>query len=165
MLPNRYLEAGSALIYNINRQVEGFIQARLLEAGVLGVCVYIGLMFLGLKYVLFLSLFAAVFNLVPYIGPVIGAIPGVAVAYFYKDTNSAIWLTIAVYAIAQLIDVVFVIPVVFTRRINIHPMTVIVLIFVGSGVMGILGMILAVPLYGILKAIFQAISTRIVVVQ
>ena len=44
-------------------------------------------------------------------------------------------------------------------------MTVIILIFVGSGLMGILGMILAVPLYGILKAIFQAISTRIIVVQ
>jgi len=165
LLPNRYLEAGSALIYNINRQVEGFIQARLLEAGVLGVCIYVGLMFLGLKYVLFLSLFAAVFNLVPYIGPIIGAIPGVAVAYFYGDTESAMWLTIAVYAIAQLIDVVFIIPIVFSKRINIHPMTVIVLIFVGSSLMGILGMILAVPLYGIIKAIFQAISTRIVVVQ
>jgi putative permease len=165
MLPNRYLEAGSALIYNINRQVEGFIQARLLEAGVLGVCVYVGLMFLGLKYVLFLSLFAAVFNLVPYVGPIIGALPGVAVAYFYADTNSAIWLTIAVYVIAQLIDIVFVIPLVFAKRINIHPMTVIILIFVGSSLMGILGMIIAVPLYGILKAIFQAISTRIVVVQ
>jgi putative permease len=165
MLPNRYLEAGSALIYNINRQVEGFIQARLLEAGVLGLCIYIGLMFLGLKYVLFLSLFAAVFNLVPYVGPIIGAIPGIAVAYFYADTSSAIWLTIAVYAIAQLIDVVFIIPVVFSKRINIHPMTVVILIIVGSSLMGILGMILAVPLYGILKAIFKAISTRIVVVQ
>ncbi len=165
MLPNRYLESGSALIYNINRQVEGFIQARLLEAGVLGICVYIGLMFLGLKYVLFLTLFAAVFNLVPYIGPIIGAMPGVAVAYFYADSGSAMWLTIAVYTIAQLIDVVFIIPIVFSKRINIHPMTVIILIFVGSGLMGILGMIIAVPLYGILKAIFQAISTRIIVVQ
>jgi len=165
MLPNRYLEAGSALIYKINRQVEGFIQARLLEAGVLGLCIYIGLMFLGLKYVLFLSLFAAVFNLVPYIGPVIGAIPGIAVAYFYADAGLALWLTIAVYALAQLIDVVFIIPVVFSKRINIHPMTVIILIFIGSSLMGILGMILAVPLYGILKAVFQAISTRIVVVQ
>ena len=165
MLPNRYLEAGSALIYNINRQVEGFIQARLLEAGVLGLCIYIGLMFIGLKYVLFLSLFAAVFNLVPYIGPIIGAIPGIAVAYFYGDVGTAMWLTILVYALAQLIDVVFVIPIVFSKRINIHPMTVIILIFIGSSLMGILGMILAVPLYGILKAIFQAISTRIVVVQ
>jgi len=165
ILPNRYLEAGSALLYNINKQVEGFIQARLLEAGVLGLCVYIGLMFIGVKYVLFLSLFAAVFNLVPYIGPIIGAIPGVAVAYFYADGGTAMWLTIVVYVLAQLIDVVFIIPIVFSKRINIHPMTVIVLIFIGSSLMGILGMILAVPLYGILKAIFQAISTRIVVVQ
>jgi putative permease len=165
MLPNRYLEAGSALIFNINRQVEGFIQARLLEAGVLGLCIYIGLMFLGLKYVLFLSLFAAVFNLVPYVGPIIGAIPGVAVAYFYADTSSALWLTIMVYVIAQFIDVVFIIPVVFSKRINIHPMTVVILIILGSSLMGILGMILAVPLYGISKAIFKAISTRIIVVQ
>ena len=165
MLPNRYLEAGSNLIFNINKQVEGFIQARLLESGVLGVCVYIGLMSLGLKYALFLSLFAAVFNLVPYVGPVIGAIPGIAVAYFYSDSNTAIWLTVAVYTIAQLIDVIFIIPVVFSRRINIHPMTVVLLILVGSSLMGILGMIFAVPIYGILKAIFKAISTRIIVVQ
>ncbi|MEI6080557.1 MAG: AI-2E family transporter, partial [bacterium] len=93
MLPNRYLETGVKVLFNINHQMQGFIQARLLEAGVLGLVVYIGLLILGVKYSLFLALFAAVMNLVPYLGIVLGAVPGIAVAYFYGDSSTILWYT------------------------------------------------------------------------
>lgn len=165
MLPNRYLESGVKVLFNINKQMEGFVQARLLETAVLGVIIYVGLMLLGIKYLLFLSLFAAIFNLVPYIGPIIGAVPGIAVAYFYSDNITAVWLTVLVYTVAQFIDAFITIPLVFSKRINIHPMMVIVLIIIGNSLMGIVGMILAVPFFCILKALFDAISSRIIVSQ
>lgn len=166
MLPNRYLESGVALIYNINKQTSGFIQAKLLEAGVLGIMVYIGLLILGIKYALLLSLFAAVMNLVPYIGIFMGAAPGVAIAYFYGDGTAAIlWYTILVYTIAQLADIFLVIPLVLAKRISIHPMIVVIMLILGFELMGVLGMILAVPFFSIIKAIFIAVSSRITVSQ
>jgi predicted PurR-regulated permease PerM len=165
MLPNRYLETGVKLLYNINRQMEGFIQARLLEAGVLGIIIYIGFLILGIKYALLLALFAAVMNLVPYLGIILGSVPGIAVAYFYGDSSALVWYTVLVYTIAQLADIVLVIPLVFAKRINIHPMVVIVLLIIGFSVMGIIGMILAVPFFCILKALFNAVSARITVSQ
>ncbi len=165
MLPNRYLESGVALIYNINKQTSGFIQAKLLEAGVLGLIVYIGLLVLGIKYALLLSLFAAVMNLVPYIGIFMGAAPGVAIAYFYGDGSAVVWYTMLVYTIAQLADIFVVIPLVLAKRISIHPMIVVIMLILGFELMGVLGMILAVPFFSIIKAIFIAVSSRITVSQ
>jgi len=165
MLPNRYLETGVKVIFNINKQMEGFIQARLLEIVILGITVYIGLAILGLKYVLFLSVFAAIFTLIPYIGPVLGAVPGVAIAYFYSDTTTTVWLTIIVYTAAQLIDAFLTIPIVFSKRMKIHPMMVIILIIIGAYLMGVVGMILAVPIFCILKVLFDAVSSRIIASQ
>ena len=165
LLPNRYLESGVALIYNINKQTSGFIQAKLLEAGVLGLMVYVGLLMLGVKYALILSLFAAVMNLVPYVGIFIGAVPGVAIALFYGETNTVVWYTVLVYTIAQLADIFLIIPLVLAKRISIHPMVVVVLLILGFELMGVLGMILAVPFFSIIKAIFIAVSSRIAVSQ
>jgi predicted PurR-regulated permease PerM len=165
MLPNRYLESGVALIYNINKQTSGFIQAKLLEAGVLGIMVYVGLLILGIKYALLLSLFAAVMNLVPYIGIFIGAAPGLAIAYFYGEGTAAVWYTVLIYTIAQLADIFLVIPLVLAKRISIHPMIVVIMLILGFELMGVLGMILAVPFFSIIKAIFIAVSARINVSQ
>ncbi|MEI6093613.1 MAG: AI-2E family transporter [bacterium] len=165
MLPDRYLETGVTVLYNINKQMSGFIQARLLEAGVLGIVVYIGLLILGIKYSLLLALVAAVMNLVPYLGIILGSAPGVAVAYFYGDTSALVWYTILVYTIAQLIDMVVVIPLVFSKRVNIHPMVVVILLIIGFELMGIVGLILAVPFFCILKVLFTAVSERITVVK
>ena len=165
MLPNRYLETGVSVLYNINKQMTGFIQARLLEAGVLGLVVYVGLLILGVKYSLFLAVFAAVMNLIPYLGMVLGTVPGLAVAYFYGDSSMIVWYTLLVYTIAQLADMILVIPLVFAKRINIHPMVVVVLLIVGFQLMGIVGMILAVPFFCILKVLFTAVSARIAVLQ
>ena len=165
MLPNRYLETGVSVLYNINKQMTGFIQARLLEAGVLGLVVYVGLLMLGIKYSLFLAVFAAVMNLVPYLGMVLGTVPGLAVAYFYGDSSVIVWYTLLVYAVAQLADMILVIPLVFAKRINIHPMVVVVLLIIGFELMGIVGMILAVPFFCILKVLFTAVSARIAVLQ
>lgn len=161
MLPERYLETGVNVLLNINKQMSGFIQARLLEAGVLGAIVYIGLLILGIKYSLLLALVAAVMNLVPYLGIILGSAPGVAVAYFYGDSSALVWYTILVYSIAQLIDMIVIIPLVFSKRINIHPMVVVILLIIGFELMGIVGMILAVPFFCILKVLFNAVSERI----
>ncbi|MBN1113920.1 MAG: AI-2E family transporter [Oligoflexia bacterium] len=165
ILPNRYFESGLQLLFDINRQMGGFIQARLLEAAIVGAVVYIGLLIAGVKYALFLAVFAGLLNLVPYIGPFIGALPGLAVAYFYTKSGLMVGVVSAIYLLGQLIDIIFVIPLVFSKIINIHPMLVVVLIIIGSDLMGIVGMILAVPVFCILKAMFNTVYTRIVVAR
>jgi putative permease len=65
-------------------------------------------------------------------------------------------LVTSVYFAAQLIDIVFIIPMVVARIVNLHPVTVIIAIIVGAQVMGILGMVISIPVASAIKLIFQA---------
>src|SRR5690606_14323802 len=99
-----------------------------------------------------LALFAALTNLIPYIGPIIGAVPPVLIALISDDAmvttslNLNLFIVISIYLLAQILDVIFIIPLVVAKIVNLHPVTVIVVIIVGAQLMGVLGMIISIPL-------------------
>ena len=161
MLPNKYFESGLRLIYDVNKQMGGFIQARLLEAFIVAIIVFIVLFIANIKYAIFLALFAGILNLIPYVGPFIGIIPGLAVAYYYYGIDYHLFITLFAYIFAQAIDIVFIIPMVFSKMINIHPMLVVLLVIIGHDVMGITGMILSVPAFSIIKSILNTVQRRL----
>ena len=156
-VPNRYFEMSLNLIYEINRQLGGFIRARLLEAVCVGIICFVGLTFFNVKYAAVLALFAALMNLIPYIGPVIGALPAIFIAFV--DTGSWVILTqvVIVFIAAQLFDIFVIIPAVFARIVDMHPLMVVIVIIVGGQLGGIIGMILAVPIYSVTKVTIREI--------
>jgi len=160
MVPNHLFELALNLQHQLNEQMGGFIRARFLEAAIVGHVVWIGLQVAGFPYASLLGLFAAVTNLIPYIGPIIGAVPAVLIALISEDAMimspmslNLIAIT-SIYFLAQLIDVVFIIPLVVARIVNLHPVTVIIVIIVGAQVMGILGMVISIPMASAIKLIF-----------
>ena len=157
LIPNRYFEMALNLIYEINRQLGGFIQARLLEALCVGIICFIGFSFLSIKYAAVLALFAALVNLIPYVGPIIGAVPPLFIAFV--DTGD--WITLlwvlTVILISQLFDIIVIIPAVFAKIVNMHPLSVVIVIIIGGQLGGIIGMILAVPLYSITKVTIREV--------
>jgi putative permease len=151
LVPNRRFEMALNLQYQINDQIASYIRARIIEAAIVALVVFIGLMAIGFPYATVLAVFAGVTNLIPYIGPIVGAVPAVAIALINQESDLILLLTILVYVIAQLVDMFFIIPLVVAKIVDLHPLTVILAVIIGAEVLGILGMIISIPIFSAAK--------------
>jgi putative permease len=161
-VPNNLFEVGLNLTYQINQQLGGFIRARLLESLIVGGVVWVGLYILGFPYAALLAVFAGVTNLIPYVGPIIGAVPGVIVALVNHEASTTVALVTFVYLLAQIVDMVVIIPLVVAKIVDLHPVTVVIVIIMGGQIMGVLGMIISVPVASIVKLTFTEFYNHIV---
>ena len=159
-IPNRFFETSLKLLYDMNDQVGSFIRARIAEALIVGAVTWVGLLLIGFPYAALLALFAAITNLIPYIGPVIGAIPALIIIFINSDIlfesmNFNILAVSAVYLTAHILDAVFIIPVVVAKIVNLHPVTVVLVIIMGAQLLGVLGMIISIPVASLLKLLLS----------
>ncbi len=161
-VPNTLFELSLNLTHQINEQFGEFIRAKILESIIVGLATWIGLYLINFPYSIFLALFAAVTNLIPYVGPIVGAVPAFILAAINPELNSLIVFVAVVYLTAQLIDIVFLIPVVVARTVNLHPVTVLLAIILGAKVMGVLGMLIAIPVASIIKLTFSTLYNHLV---
>ena len=157
LVPNHIFETALSLQHQINHQIGHFVRARLLEALIVGLVTWIGLVMIRFPFSLLLALFAAITNLIPYIGPLIGMIPAVIIALVNGVSSFDLLLLFGVYAIAQVIDGAFLIPFFVARLVNLHPVTVILVIIAGAQFMGVLGMIISIPVASTLKVTLESI--------
>ncbi len=162
IVPNDFFETALNLQYQINAQVGGFVRARLLESAIVAAIIWAGLMLIDCPYTIFLSAFAGLMNLVPYVGPVVGAIPAFLIAIINNSTGADLLLILAVYSVAQLIDTAFIVPLVVAKIVNLHAVIVIVVIIIGAQIGGILGMIISVPAASIIKLTGKSIYRHLV---
>ena len=151
--PNRTFELVHDMTYLINLQLAHFIRGRILEATIIGIVVYTGLVMTDIRYAFFLALFAGITNLVPYIGPLVGMIPGILIALIDLGFGGQFWWIVIVYFfIAQVIvDNFVLIPILISRFSNLHPLWVIIAIIIGGKLFGVVGMIIGVPIVSIIK--------------
>lgn len=169
MVPNRYFEMSLNISYKTKKQLTNFLRGQLLAA--LGVAIqsFIGLTLLNwifdtnISGVLLISSIAGMANMIPFIGPFMGMVPAIIVSLFNNLGDPAaaaqfyyIGHIIVMFLIVQMIDNNVISPIVVSGSMEMHPLTVILLILVGSQV-GVLGMFLAVPAWGITKVIVQEI--------
>ncbi|MBT4760127.1 MAG: AI-2E family transporter [Bdellovibrionaceae bacterium] len=151
LVPNRFFELSINLQHQINDQMGGFIRARMLEATIVGFVVWAGLWLIHFPYAPLLATFAALTNLIPYIGPLIGMVPPLIIALINGTPFIGLFLVLLPYAIAQIIDMFVIIPLVVAKIVDLHPVTVIISFIIGAQVMGVLGMIISIPVTSILK--------------
>ena len=162
LVPNNLFELALNLKHQINAQLGGFIRARLLEAGIVGFVVWLGLAVVGFPYAILLAIFAGLTNLIPYIGPIIGAIPAILIGMVTGMSGWVLLAVVGVYAAAQLVDNFLIIPLVVARIVNLHPVAVVIVIIVGAQMAGILGMIISIPVACILKITAVALYEHLV---
>lgn len=157
-VPNNIFELALNLNHRIASQMSSFIRARLMESVLVTLIIWTGLSYLNFSYALVLAIVAGLLNLIPYVGPVIGALPAFLISFINHGTTGTEPLELlGIYAFAQLFDAAVVVPVVVAKIVNLHPVTVVLSILVGSQVMGILGMIISIPVVSALKVTISAI--------
>lgn len=162
LVPNQLFETALSLLHQINFQIGNFVRARILESLIVGLVTCVGLMIVGFPYPVLLGALAGVTNLIPYIGPLIGALPAFAIAMVNGYSSLDVFLLAAVYIIAQLIDAGILIPMLVAKIVDLHPVTVIVVIIAGAQLMGILGMIISIPVAATLKVTVSTIYRHLI---
>ena len=150
-IPNRYFEMTLSLLHKTNEQLGRYIRGVLLDAAIVGALVMIALSLLDLRYAIFIGALAGMANLIPYLGPVVGGIPAIAISIIDSGNFSGVPAVLLAFVVVKVIDDVLVQPLVVSRSVELHPATVIIAIYIGGHVGGILGMVVAVPLVAIAK--------------
>lgn len=145
---------------DINAILSNFIQGQLLTALIVGAMECIGLYIVKVKYPLVLGIIGGIANIIPYFGPIIGAVPAVAVALIESPMKAA-W-TALVFIIVQQIDNSFISPKIIEGRLGLHPVTTILAVLVGGEFFGIPGMLVSVPILAIIRIIINRIIEAIV---
>lgn len=108
---------------------------------------------IDLKYALLFSILIGLSNIIPYFGPIIGGIP-VCVYAVFQSIPMLLW-TIFILIALQIIDGFILMPYITKKTVKINELTTIVLVFLGGSVFGILGVLLAVPIYLVGKVVYQ----------
>lgn len=151
VLPRRYRRDGNEVLGEIDTALSNFIIGKVILNLILSIMIYIGFLIIGLPYSLLLTVISFFLNFIPYIGALLATIPAVIIG-FIESPSIAIW-SVVVIVIAQQIQDNILTPVIYGKQLDIHPLTTIVLILVGGDFFGLLGILLAIPAYMIVKII------------
>ncbi len=158
LIPNRYFEMYLNLLYKINLQLGSYLRGQLIEITLIGLLAVIGLLVLDVKYAVVLGIFAGIANIVPFIGPIIGAVPAVIIALIDTGSSSSAVLIALLFVLVQLVDNIFVKPTVVARSVDLHPLLVIFVVIAGGQFFGIIGMVLVVPATAVAKAVITELQ-------
>lgn len=150
-MPKRFREEGNKVMQDIDHALSNFIVGRVVVNVALGVLMYIGFLIIGLPYALLLTVVAIIMNFIPFIGAILSSVPIVIIGLI-ESPSIAIW-SLVVILVAQQIQDNIISPYIFGKQLDIHPLTTIILVLVGGDAFGIIGMIVIIPGYMIVKIV------------
>jgi predicted PurR-regulated permease PerM len=152
-LPDDQQEEGKRIMSDMDSTLSAYIQGQAIVSVCVGILAYIAYLIIGIDYPLVLALVAMFTNLIPFVGPFIGTVPAVIVAFF-SSPITALWVIVAIVVIQQ-IESNLISPNVMGHKLHIHPLTIILLLLLAGNLAGLLGLILAIPAYAVSKVIVQ----------
>lgn len=158
LIPERF-EADVRNLVRITDDIfSAYIRGQLLLCLFVGAMATVGLMLIRVPYALVLGLLAGVFELIPYIGPLLGAVPGVIVAALVSWPTAG-W-AIVVFFVIQQVENLLLVPRISGRSVRLHPALVMVVLVVGNEAAGLWGMLLAVPVAALIRDVFKYLYLR-----
>ncbi|WP_232699473.1 AI-2E family transporter [Brevibacillus daliensis] len=139
------------VLSEMNGQISSYIRGQIVVSFIIGLLLYIGYLIIGLEYSIVLAIIASLTSIVPYLGPAIAITPALIIAM----VTSPIMLVkmIVVWTVVQFIEGKFISPQIMGKSLRIHPITIIFVILTAGNLFGVVGIILAIPGYAVLKVI------------
>ncbi|WP_053367234.1 AI-2E family transporter [Bacillus sp. FJAT-27245] len=157
LTPKKWRRQGIRFLRDVDESLGGYIRGQLLVCTIMGVISSLLFWLFGLRFPLLLGLVVALTNVIPYFGPIIGAIPAVMVAA--SSSTKLIFITLAIVFILQFIEGNILSPYIVGKSLHMHPLLIMMALLAGGEIGGIAGLILAVPILAILKvAVLHAIA-------
>ncbi|MET2741852.1 AI-2E family transporter [Staphylococcus caprae] len=155
IMPPKFRKDFHDLLEKMSVQVGSYIQGQIIVSFCIGVLLFIGYSIIGLKYALVLASIAAVTSVVPYLGPTIAISPAIVIAII---TSPLMLLKLAiVWTLVQFFEGHFISPNVMGKTLKIHPLTIIFILLCAGNLMGVVGVIIGIPFYAVLKVLVSHI--------
>lgn len=142
-----------ATMRRIARRMSSWLSGQLLLSMIIGVTTFFGLVLLRIPYALPLAILAAVGELIPVIGPTVGAIPALAVALLHSSWQ--FWAVLAFAVLLQKAENLFIVPRVMSKKVQVSPLAVFIAFMIGASLLGLIGAIIAIPVAAILQVAFE----------
>lgn len=155
IMPPKFRKDFHDLLEKMSVQVGSYIQGQIIVSFCIGVLLLIGYSIIGLKYPLVLASIAAVTSVVPYLGPTIAISPAIVIAIITSP-----WMLlklVIVWTLVQFFEGHFISPNVMGKTLKIHPLTIIFILLCAGNLMNVVGVIIGIPLYAVLKVLVSHI--------
>jgi predicted PurR-regulated permease PerM len=170
--PSGYEEKVQTILDKVKPLLTRYFVGVLVEVLLVGSLIAVGLSLLGVENAIFIGLFAGTLNVIPYLGPVIGTILGLILTTLgcldYDLTSQLLPLLLkvtGVFAVVQLTDNIVFQPFIYASSVKAHPLEIFLVILMASTLAGVPGMILAIPVYTLLRVIAQQFLSEFKVIQ
>jgi len=153
VVPAKHRRRTTKMLIDIDTALGHYIRGQFTVCLIIGVLAYLGYWLVGMEYALLLASIVAVFNIIPYLGPFFGAAPAIVMAS--TISLKMVLLVAGVNLVVQMLEGNVISPQVVGRTLNMHPLLIIFVLLVGGELAGVIGLILAVPSYAVLKVVIQ----------
>lgn len=151
LFPEKQRENIKGLLQQLNKTLSDYISGQAIECLFVGTFTFLGYLLIGVDYAFLFGVIAGLTNLIPYLGPYLGLAP--ALIYTFFDSPTKALLCILIVLVVQQVDGNVIYPNVIGKSLNIHPLTIILILLVAGNLSGILGVFLGVPVYAILRTL------------
>lgn len=158
LFPPAFRKDIRSILSNMDTQVGSYIQGQIIVASVIGILLFIGYLIIGLDYAFTLAIVAAVTSVVPYLGPTIAIIPAAIIAIV--DSPFMLLKLAIVWVAVQFLEGNFVSPNIMGKTMQIHPLTIILVLLIAGNLFGIIGVVLGIPGYAIVKVIVSYVFEK-----
>ena len=152
LFPQRSRARADAATHEITEKVSAWLGGQLLLGGVIGATSAIGLWLMGIPFFYVLALISGIGEMIPVVGPILAAVPAVAVAA--TVSTKKVLLVLAFFIVQQQFENHVLVPKIMERQVGVSAVTVIVALLIGGKLLGIAGALLAVPTAAILQVLF-----------
>jgi predicted PurR-regulated permease PerM len=160
IIPQNFRKELINIARDIHVLLNKFIRGQFIVAACVGILSIFALVTIKVNFAFLIGMIAGLSNIIPYFGPIIGAIPGVIIALL-DSPMKALWVIIA-FIIIQQIESAIITPKVVGESVGLHPVTVIISLLIGNEWFGLMGLIFAVPIAASLKIITKHMIDLIV---
>jgi putative permease len=137
-------------------QLSNYARGKAIEIVIVGVAAAIIFMFFGLQYIALLSVLVGFSVLIPFLGAFIVTIPVVAIGLLQFGLTFDFWLLLGAYIILQILDGYLLVPILFSDAVKLHPVIIMLAVFVFGGMFGFWGVFFAIPIATLIKAIWNS---------
>lgn len=155
VVPEDFGREARKVLHNMDQTLSSYINGLVIVSSTVGVMLFFGYLIIGLNYALILAVIAFIFMTIPFLGPFLAICPALFVGF--ADSPFMVLKVVVVFVIVQQLESNLISPQVIGQRLNIHPLTIILLLLAAGSLYGLIGLLLATPLYALSKVLIENI--------
>ncbi len=159
LIPNAYHEDVRSIRALVDEVLSGYLRGQLILVVIVALMFFIGLELIGIDFALLLGTIVGLLEVIPVLGPILGAIPALVVTL--ATAPSKVWLVVLLAIVVQQIENNFFVPQIAAGTVRLHPATVMVALVIGGAVAGAVGLVVSVPLAAIIRDLAHYLYLRL----